>query len=64
MDLLSIITDVHLLKVKNKIQPDHVTQIEVINKVCEEIRIDLNRLVKEGHITEVDTLNDKAYIIK
>lgn len=64
MDLLRIITDIHQMKFNNKIQPDHVTEIEVINKACKNIRTELNRLVKDGLLAEVKTLNDKAYIIK
>lgn len=64
MDLLAIITDIHQMKLNKNIYPDHVTEIEVINKACKSLRTELNRLVKDGLLAEVKTLNDKAYIIK
>lgn len=63
MELLEIISKIHQAKKNKQIFPDHVTEIELINEVFRSVKIELSHLVKDGTISEVRTLNDKAYII-
>nr|DAF91089.1 MAG TPA: hypothetical protein [Siphoviridae sp. ct7aK2] len=63
MELLEIISKIHEAKRNKQISPDHVMEIELINEVFRSVKIELSHLVKDGTISEVRTLNDKAYII-
>ena len=64
IDILSIIKQLHEQKIRNKIVPNHVTEIELISEICKDMRMELSRLIKDGAISEIRTLNDKAYLIK
>lgn len=48
---------------KGKVEPDHVTMIELTSLVLSELKGELNAMFKEGQITVGDTLNGK-YIVK
>lgn len=48
---------------KGKIEPDHVTMIELTSAVLSELKDELNDMFKAGEITVGDTLNGK-YIVK
>lgn len=48
---------------KGKVEPDHVTMIELTSAVMSELKGELNAMFKEGEITVGDTLNGK-YIVK
>lgn len=48
---------------KGKVEPDHVTMIELTSAVMSELKGELSAMFKEGEITVGDTLNGK-YIVK
>ncbi|MCR4849043.1 MAG: hypothetical protein K5920_09385 [Bacteroidales bacterium] len=48
---------------KGKVEPDHVTMIELTSAVMSELKGELNAMFKEGEITVGDTLNGE-YIVK
>ena len=48
---------------KGKVEPDHVTMIELTSAVMSELKGELNDMFNAGEITVGDTLNGK-YIVK
>ncbi len=60
--VLAKLDEIHNGK-KGKVEPDHVTMIELTSAVMSELKGELNAMFKEGEITVGDTLNGK-YIVK
>lgn len=46
------------------IEPSHVLDVELYNDVIDDVKSELNRLFREGEITVVQTLNNKAIDVK
>lgn len=64
MDLTIIIKQLQDEKNAKNIQPPYVTFSEIMDKVREGVKADLNGLVKEGTIEFHRTINDVSFNIK
>lgn len=64
MDMLKLIHSLQEKRRKDKITPDHVPEIEIINAVLESVRSEMNDLYKSDKIGVVKTLNSKAVYVK
>lgn len=64
MDILNIIERLQEKRRRDKITPDHVPEIELMNFIHAEARKELNVLYTSGKIGITKTLNSKAIFIK
>lgn len=64
MDMLKLIRNLQEKRRKDKITPDHVPEVEIMNAVLESARSELNDLYKSDKIGVVKTLNSKAVYVK
>lgn len=64
MDILSIIDRLQKKKRSEKITPDHVPEVELMNAIHAEEKKELNDLYISGKIGITKTLNSKAIYIK
>lgn len=64
MDMLKLIRSLQEKRRKDKITPDHVPEVEIMNAVLESARSELNDLYKSDKIGVVKTLNSKAVYVK
>ena len=64
MDILAIIRRLQDKRRKDKITPDHVPEIELMNAIGTEARKELNELYAAGKIGVSKTLNGKAVYVK
>lgn len=64
MDMLKLIHRLQEKRRKDKITPDHVPEVEIMNAVLESARSELNDLYKSDKIGVVKTLNSKAVYVK
>ena len=64
MDILSIIEFLQKKRRSEKITPDHVPEVELMNAIHTETRKELNNLFLSGKIGITKTLNSKAIYIK
>ncbi len=64
MDMLKLIQGLQEKRRKDKITPDHVPEVEIMNTVLESARSELNDLYKSDKIGVVKTLNSKAVYVK
>lgn len=64
MDMLKLIRSLQEKRRKDKITPDHVPGIEIMNTVLESARSEMNDLYKSDKIGVVKTLNSKAVYVK
>ena len=64
MDMLELIRSLQEKRRKDKITPDHVPEIEIMNTVLESARSEMNDLYKSDKIGVVKTLNSKAVYVK
>lgn len=64
MDMLKLIRSLQEKRRKDKITPDHVPEIEIMNTVLESARSEMNDLYKSDKIGVVKTLNSKAVYVK
>lgn len=64
MDMLKLIQGLQEKRRKDKITPDHVPEIEIMNTVLESARSEMNDLYKSDKIGVVKTLNSKAVYVK
>lgn len=64
MDMLKLIRSLQEKRRKDKITPDHVPEIEIMNTVLESARSELNDLYKSDKIGVVKTLNSKTVYVK
>lgn len=64
MDMLKLIRSLQEKRRKDKITPDHVPEVEIMNAVLESARSEMNDLYKSNKIGVVKTLNSKAVYVK
>lgn len=64
MDVLSIIDRLQEKRRSEKITPDHVPEVELMNTIHAEARKELNEFFSAGKIGITKTLNSKAIYIK
>lgn len=64
MDMLKLIRSLQEKRRKDKITPDHVPEVEIMNAVLESARSEMNNLYKSDKIGVVKTLNSKAVYVK
>lgn len=64
MDMLKLIQGLQEKRRKDKITPDHVPEVEIMNAVLESARSEMNDLYKSDKIGVVKTLNSKAVYVK
>ena len=64
MDMLKLIRGLQEKRRKDKITPDHVPEVEIMNAVLESARSEMNDLYKSNKIGVVKTLNSKAVYVK
>lgn len=64
MDMLKLILSLQEKRRKDKITPDHVPEVEIMNAVLESARSEMNNLYKSDKIGVVKTLNSKAVYVK
>lgn len=64
MDMLKLIQGLQEKRRKDKITPDHVPEVEIMNAVLESARSEMNDLYKSNKIGVVKTLNSKAVYVK
>jgi hypothetical protein len=64
MDMLKLIRSLQEKRRKDKITPDHVPEVEIMNAVLESARSEMNDLYKSDKIGVVKTLNSKAVYVK
>lgn len=64
MDMLKLIHSLQEKRRKDKITPDHVPEVEIMNTVLESARSEMNDLYKSNKIGVVKTLNSKAVYVK
>lgn len=64
MDMLKLIRSLQEKRRKDKITPDHVPEVEIMNTVLESARSEMNDLYKSDKIGVVKTLNSKAVYVK
>lgn len=64
MDMLKLIHRLQEKRRKDKITPDHVPEVEIMNAVLESARSEMNDLYKSDKIGVVKTLNSKAVYVK
>lgn len=64
MDVLSIIDRLQEKRRSEKITPDHVPEVELMNTIHAEARKELNELFSASKIGITKTLNSKAIYIK
>ena len=62
--MLKLIRSLQEKRRKDKITPDHVPEIEIMNTVLESARSEMNDLYKSDKIGVVKTLNSKAVYVK
>ena len=64
MDILNIIDRLQEKRRSEKITPDHVPEVELMNWVHSEARKELNELFSSGKIGVTKTVNSNAIYIK
>jgi hypothetical protein len=64
MNILERIIRIKQNKLDFDIEPSHVLDVELYNDVIDDVKSELNRLFREGEITVVQTLNNKAIDVK
>ena len=64
MDIISIIARLQKKRRLEKIMPDHVPEVELMNTIHAEARKELNDLYICGKIGITKTLNSKAIYLK
>ena len=64
MDMLKLIRSLQEKRREDKITPDHVPEVEIMNAVLESARSEMNDLYKSNKIGVVKTLNSKAVYVK
>lgn len=64
MDILNIIERLQEKRRGDKITPDHVPEVELMNTIHAEVRKELNTLYTSSKIGITKTLNSKAIYIK
>lgn len=64
MDMLKLIQGLQEKRRKDKITPDHVPEVEIMNAVLESARSEMNDLYKSDKIGVVKMLNSKAVYVK
>lgn len=64
MDMLKLIHSLQEKRRKDKITPDHVPEVEIMNAVLKSARSEMNDLYKSDKIGVVKTLNSKAVYVK
>lgn len=64
MDILNIIERLQKKRRGDKITPDHVPEVELMNTIHAEARKELNALFTSGKIGITKTLNSKGIYIK
>lgn len=64
MDILNIIDRLQEKKRSDKITPDHVPEVELLNTIHAEVRKELNDLFLSGRIGVTKTINSNAVYIK
>lgn len=64
MDILSIINRLQEKRRLEKITPDHVPEVELMNAIHSEARKELNELFYSGRIGVTKTVNSNAIYIK
>lgn len=62
--MLKLIRSLQEKRRKDKITPDHVPEVEIMNTVLESARSEMNDLYKSDKIGVVKTLNSKAVYVK
>lgn len=62
--MLKLIHSLQEKRRKDKITPDHVPEVEIMNAVLESARSEMNDLYKSDKIGVVKTLNSKAVYVK
>lgn len=61
IDVLAIISRLQEEKRKDNVNPTHVLNVELLREVNEEVKKEINLLVKAGEIGWCETCNDKAF---
>lgn len=64
MDILNIIDRLQEKRRSEKITPDHVPEVELMNAIHSEARKELNELFSSGKIGVTKTVNSNAIYIK
>lgn len=64
MDILDIIRRLQDKRRTDKITPDHVPDVELMNTISKEARMELNELYSSGKIGVCEILNGKAVFVK
>lgn len=64
MDILSIIGRIQEKKRSDKITPDHVPEVELLNTINTEVRKELDDLLLAGKIGMTKIINSNAVYIK
>lgn len=62
--MLKLIQGLQEKRRKDKITPDHVPEVEIMNAVLESARSEMNDLYKSDKIGVVKMLNSKAVYVK
>ena len=60
----NLIQEMQKAKEQNKIVPTHVIDVDLLNRVNQEVRDALNQLYQEGKIGIDRTINNKAIFVK
>ena len=64
MDILSIIERLQEKRRSDKIAPDHIPEVVLMNEIQSEARNELNALYTSGKIGITRTLNSRAIYVK
>lgn len=60
----NLIQEMQQAKEEKKIEPTHVIDVDLLNRVNQEVRDALNQLYQEGKIGIDHTINNKAIFVK
>lgn len=64
MDILSIIGRLQEKRRSEKITPDHVPEVDLMNEIHREAKEEINSLCSAGNIGFVKLVNNNAFFIK
>lgn len=62
--VLNLIKEMQKAKESKKIEPTHVLDVDLLNRVNQEVKGALNELYQEGKIGIDHTINNKAIFVK
>ena len=62
--ILNLIQEMQQAKEEKKIEPTHVLDVDLLNRVNQEVKDALNELYTEGKIGIDRTINNKAIFVK